>query len=162
MLGRARTIIRPSWRRSGVRQRPAVYVGAAALATVAVAATLALEQTTGPTFFGLVLVAVAAAVWLGGLGPALVATAVTGVKGLTTVVPISPPTEYYDYVRSNGVVTRGNNYPSYLANAVTNPDRRAYCAPVRDDLAANDGDEHGDRLARSRRELRHRHGDEAG
>jgi X-Pro dipeptidyl-peptidase len=80
-------------------------------------------------------------------GSLALATAVTGVKGLTTVVPISPPAEYYDYVRSNGVVTRGNNYPSYLANVVTNPDRRAYCAPVRDDLAANDGDEHGDYTA---------------
>ncbi|MEV5447648.1 CocE/NonD family hydrolase, partial [Streptomyces sp. NPDC052644] len=43
-------------------------------------------------------------------GSLAMATAVTGVKGLTTVVPISGPTEYYDYVRSNGVVTRGNSY----------------------------------------------------
>ena len=27
---------------------------------------------------------------------------------------------------------------------MTNPDRRAYCAPVRDELSANDGDENGD------------------
>src|ERR1043165_3597863 len=32
-------------------------------------------------------------------GSLALATAVTGVKGLTTVVPISPPSEYYDYVR---------------------------------------------------------------
>jgi X-Pro dipeptidyl-peptidase len=80
-------------------------------------------------------------------GSLALATAVTGVRGLTTVVPISPPAEYYDYVRSNGVVTRGNNYPSFLANAVTNPERRDYCKPVRDDLAANDGDETGDYTA---------------
>ncbi|MEV1288060.1 CocE/NonD family hydrolase [Micromonospora sp. NPDC049679] len=80
-------------------------------------------------------------------GSLAMATAVTGVPGLTTVVPIGGPTEYYDYVRSNGVVTRGNDYTSYLANVVTNPDRRAYCKPVRDDLAANDGDEHGDYTA---------------
>ncbi|ROO62437.1 X-Pro dipeptidyl-peptidase [Micromonospora sp. Llam0] len=80
-------------------------------------------------------------------GSLAMATAVTGVKGLTTIVPIGGPAEYYDYVRSNGVVTRGNSYPSYLANVVTNPDRRDYCRPVRDELAANDGDEHGDYTA---------------
>ncbi|WP_326551766.1 CocE/NonD family hydrolase [Micromonospora sp. NBC_01813] len=80
-------------------------------------------------------------------GSLAMATAVTGVKGLTTIVPIGGPSEYYDYVRSNGVVTRGNDYPSYLANVVTNPDRRDYCKPVRDALAANDGDEHGDYTA---------------
>lgn len=80
-------------------------------------------------------------------GSLALATAVTGVKGLTTVVPISPPAEYYDYVRSNGVVTRGNSYVAGLANTVTNPDRRAYCQPVRDALAAGDGDETGDYTA---------------
>ncbi|MFI9526165.1 CocE/NonD family hydrolase [Micromonospora rosaria] len=77
-------------------------------------------------------------------GSLAMATAVTGVKGLTTIVPIGGPTEYYDYVRSNGVVTRGNSYVSYLANVVTNPERRAHCAPVRDAIGAADGDEHGD------------------
>jgi X-Pro dipeptidyl-peptidase len=77
-------------------------------------------------------------------GSLALATAVTGVKGLTTVVPISPPSEYYDYVRSNGVVTRGGDYVSYLANVVTNPDRRQYCAPVRAEIGAADGDETGD------------------
>ncbi|GIJ44192.1 X-Pro dipeptidyl-peptidase [Virgisporangium aliadipatigenens] len=80
-------------------------------------------------------------------GSLAMATAVTGVEGLTTIVPISGPTEYYDYVRSNGVVTRGNSYVSYLANVVTNPDRRDYCAPVRDALGAADGDETGDYTA---------------
>ncbi|MEV6636751.1 CocE/NonD family hydrolase [Actinoplanes sp. NPDC051470] len=80
-------------------------------------------------------------------GSLALATAVTGVKGLTTVVPISPPTEYYDYVRSNGVVTRGNDYVSGLANTVTNPDRRAYCAPVRAEIGAADGDDTGDYTA---------------
>ncbi|TDB98603.1 CocE/NonD family hydrolase [Micromonospora fluostatini] len=77
-------------------------------------------------------------------GSLAMSTAVTGVKGLTTIVPIGGPTEYYDYVRSNGVVTRGNSYVSYLANVVTNPDRREYCKPVRDAIGAADGDEHGD------------------
>ncbi|GAA4452646.1 CocE/NonD family hydrolase [Phytohabitans houttuyneae] len=80
-------------------------------------------------------------------GSLAMATAVTGVKGLTTVVPISGPTEYYDYVRSNGVITRGNSYVAFLANAVTNPERRAYCQPTRDRIAAEDGDEHGDYTA---------------
>ncbi|MGH9026330.1 MAG: CocE/NonD family hydrolase, partial [Acidimicrobiia bacterium] len=72
------------------------------------------------------------------------AAAATGVQGLSTVVPISAISSWYDYTRSNGVVQRGNSYPSFLANAVTNPDRRAYCAAVRNILAASDGDEHGD------------------
>ena len=72
------------------------------------------------------------------------AAAATGVQGLSTVVPISAISSWYDYTRSNGIVQRGSSYPSFLANAVTNPDRRAYCAAVRDDLALNDGDLHGD------------------
>ncbi|MBB5790426.1 CocE/NonD family hydrolase [Jiangella mangrovi] len=71
-------------------------------------------------------------------------TAVSGVEGLTTIVPISAIASYYDYTRSNGVIQRGNNYLASLANTVTNPDRRDYCRPVRDTLSANDGDETGD------------------
>ena len=68
----------------------------------------------------------------------------TGVGGLSTIVPISAISSWYDYTRSNGVVTRGNSYPSFLSNTVTNPDRRAHCAAVRATLAATDGDETGD------------------
>lgn len=71
-------------------------------------------------------------------------TAVSGVEGLTTIVPISAIASYYDYTRSNGVIQRGNNYLASLANTVTNPERRDHCAPVRDRLSANDGDESGD------------------
>ncbi|HEX6358404.1 CocE/NonD family hydrolase [Actinophytocola sp.] len=71
-------------------------------------------------------------------------TAVSGVDGLTTIVPITAISSYYDYTRSNGVVQRGNNYLASLANTVTDPDRRDHCAPVRDRLSANDGDESGD------------------
>ncbi|MEU8264221.1 Xaa-Pro dipeptidyl-peptidase [Micromonospora sp. NPDC048999] len=77
-------------------------------------------------------------------GSLAMATAVTGVKGLTTIVPISGPSEYYDYTRSNGVVTRGSHYVASLANTVTNPERRAYCKPVRDAMSALDGDATGD------------------
>ena len=72
------------------------------------------------------------------------AVAASGVEGLSTIVPISAIASYYDYTRTNGVIQRGNNYLASLANTVTNPDRRAYCAPVRDELSANDGDENGD------------------
>jgi X-Pro dipeptidyl-peptidase len=71
-------------------------------------------------------------------------TAVSGVDGLTTIVPISAISSYYDYTRSNGVIQRGNNYLASLANIVTNPERRDHCAPVRDRLSADDGDESGD------------------
>lgn len=71
-------------------------------------------------------------------------TAVSGVDGLTTIVPISAISSYYDYTRSNGVIQRGDDYLASLANTITNPDRRDHCAPVRDRLSANDGDESGD------------------
>jgi X-Pro dipeptidyl-peptidase len=72
------------------------------------------------------------------------AVAASGVDGLTTIVPISAIASYYDYTRTNGVVQRGNHYLQSLASTVTNPDRRAYCKPVRDELDANDGDATGD------------------
>lgn len=72
------------------------------------------------------------------------AAAATGVDGLSTIVPISAISSWYDYTRSNGVIQRGNSYPSFLARAVTNPDRRDYCEGVRNVLAATDGDESGD------------------
>jgi X-Pro dipeptidyl-peptidase len=68
----------------------------------------------------------------------------TGVEGLSTIVPISAISSWYDYTRSNGVVTRGNSYPSGLSSTVTDPDRRAYCAAVRATMALTDGDETGD------------------
>ena len=72
------------------------------------------------------------------------AVAATDVEGLSTIVPISAISSWYDYTRSNGVIQRGGSYPSSLSNTVTNPSRRAYCATVRNIMAANDGDEHGD------------------
>jgi X-Pro dipeptidyl-peptidase len=71
-------------------------------------------------------------------------TAVSGVDGLTTIVPITAIASYYDYTRAGGVVQRGNDYLASLANTITDPDRRDHCAPVRDRLSANDGDESGD------------------
>ena len=68
----------------------------------------------------------------------------TGVEGLSTIVPISAISSWYDYTRSNGVVTRGNNYPSSLSNTVTDPAGRAHCAAVRATMRATDGDETGD------------------
>ncbi|MER5458372.1 Xaa-Pro dipeptidyl-peptidase [Micromonospora sp. NPDC002389] len=72
------------------------------------------------------------------------AAAATGVDGLTTIVPISAISNWYDYSRSNGLVTRANNYSGSLANNVTNPDRRQYCAPVRTQLGQGGDDATGD------------------
>ncbi len=69
--------------------------------------------------------------------------AATGVDGLTTIVPVSAISRWYDYSRTNGV-RQNNNYPAGLANTVTNADRRTLCAPTRDAMSAIDGDEHGD------------------
>ena len=72
------------------------------------------------------------------------AAAATGVDGLTTIVPISAISSWYDYSRSNGLVTRGNNYSGSLSNTVTNPERRAHCAPVRAQLGQGVDDVTGD------------------
>ncbi|HEX5540402.1 MAG TPA: Xaa-Pro dipeptidyl-peptidase [Micromonospora sp.] len=72
------------------------------------------------------------------------AAAATGVDGLATIVPISAISSWYDYSRSNGLVTRANNYSGSLANTVTNPNRRAYCAPVRAQLGQQVDDVTGD------------------
>ncbi|MBY8874231.1 Xaa-Pro dipeptidyl-peptidase [Micromonospora sp. PLK6-60] len=72
------------------------------------------------------------------------AAAASGVDGLSTIVPISAISSWYDYSRSNGLVTRANNYSGSLANTVTNPARRAYCAPVRAQLGVDGDDVTGD------------------
>jgi X-Pro dipeptidyl-peptidase len=79
-------------------------------------------------------------------GALAMAGAVSGVDGLATVVPISGPYNYYDYTRSNGIVMRGNNYLVSLARTITNDDpaRQTRCTPVWNEIAAADGDEHGD------------------
>ncbi len=71
------------------------------------------------------------------------AAAATGVEGLSTIVPISAISSWYDYSRSNGI-RFNTNYPSSLSNTVTNAARRAYCAPIRTILNDTDGDETGD------------------
>ncbi|MGD9571355.1 MAG: hypothetical protein AB7V62_05685 [Thermoleophilia bacterium] len=86
------------------------------LAAVAVAATLALEQTTGPTFFGIVLVAVAGAVWLGGIGPAVVATAVTGAgMALALLPPIGQPSSTTARRRSAGSCSWARRWSSRVS-----------------------------------------------
>jgi X-Pro dipeptidyl-peptidase len=70
-------------------------------------------------------------------------TASSGVAGLTTIVPISAISSWYEYSRSNGI-RFNTNYPSSLASAITDEDNFAHCAPVREFFNANDGDETGD------------------
>ncbi|MEU8299029.1 Xaa-Pro dipeptidyl-peptidase [Micromonospora sp. NPDC048909] len=72
------------------------------------------------------------------------AAAASGVRGLTTIVPISAISSWYDYSRSNGLVTRANNYSGSLSNTVTNPERREHCAPVREQLGVDGDDVTGD------------------
>jgi X-Pro dipeptidyl-peptidase len=79
-------------------------------------------------------------------GALAMAGAASGVEGLTTVVPISGPYNYYDYTRTSGIVTRGNNYLVSLARAITDDDpaRQVRCSPVWNEISAMDGDENGD------------------
>lgn len=72
------------------------------------------------------------------------AAAASGVDGLATIVPISAISSWYDYSRSNGLVTRANNYSGSLANTVTDPARREHCAPVRAQLGQAVDDDTGD------------------
>ncbi len=67
----------------------------------------------------------------------------TGVDGLSTIVPISAISSWYDYARSNGI-RFNTNYPSSLSNTVTDPADRPGCATVRLTLDMTDGDESGD------------------
>jgi X-Pro dipeptidyl-peptidase len=69
--------------------------------------------------------------------------AATGVDGLKTIVPVSAISAWYDYSRTGGI-RHNTNYPASLANTVTNPSRRALCAPSRADFNEQDGDETGD------------------
>ena len=74
------------------------------------------------------------------------AAAAIGVDGLSTIVPISAISTWYNYTRQAGLGLSGwaNNYASSLSNTVTNPDRRPECAAVRTNLNATDGDENFD------------------
>ncbi len=84
----------------------------------------------------------------------------TGVDGLTTIVPISAISDWYDYSRMGGVVET-TNYPRSLDNSITSDkpasslgvvppvNKNALCqkTPIPDVfnwLNANDGDESGD------------------
>jgi X-Pro dipeptidyl-peptidase len=80
--------------------------------------------------------------------------AATGVDGLTTVVPISGISSWYDYSRSNGV-RFNTDYPFSLSSAITDdqgvlqlgvvpPGRSAACTQKIQDLRTQDGDETGD------------------
>jgi X-Pro dipeptidyl-peptidase len=70
--------------------------------------------------------------------------AATGVEGLTTIVPISAISQWYEYSRTGGI-RHNTNYPgNVLAEAITNDDRLALCAASRMQMNDEDGDEHGD------------------
>ena len=63
------------------------------------------------------------------------AAAAIGVDGLSTIVPISAISTWYNYTRQAGLGLSGwaNNYPSSLSNTVTNPARRPECAARTDE-----------------------------
>jgi X-Pro dipeptidyl-peptidase len=70
--------------------------------------------------------------------------AATGVDGLSTIVPISAISQWYEYSRTGGIRHNTNYAGNILANTVTNPDRRVHCEPSRTILNDTDGDETGD------------------
>lgn len=68
--------------------------------------------------------------------------AAAGIEGLETIVPIGAISSWYDYYRYGGVL-RTRNGPGGLSNTVTNSDRRALCAPVREELRIASDDTSG-------------------
>jgi X-Pro dipeptidyl-peptidase len=80
----------------------------------------------------------------------------TGVEGLTTIVPISAISAWYDYSRSNGIrQNTGTHYPASLSNTITAntnatnlgvvpPSNNAACLPSRNAMSLVDGDATGD------------------
>ena len=89
-------------------------------------------------------------------------TAATGVEGLTTIVPISAISAWYNYSRTGGV-RNNTNYPSGLSSSIAGVQsdvgvqpprptnsagqvvtRQTLCAPTRTLQDQQDGDEHGD------------------
>ena len=74
--------------------------------------------------------------------------AATGVEGLTTIVPISAISQWYEYSRTGGI-RHNTNYPgNSLAAAVTNPDRRDSVRRL-----AHDDERHRRRRARRRQRV---------
>ena len=82
--------------------------------------------------------------------------AATGVDGLTTIVPQSAISDWYDYSRSNGIRTSSTHYPTFLNQAITFdatpspgvslPNRLSICnAAVNTGFNTIDGDDTGDR-----------------
>jgi X-Pro dipeptidyl-peptidase len=68
--------------------------------------------------------------------------AATGVKGLTTIVPISAISSWYDYYRDNGALYTADFGPAWLSGNV-NGRPQEVCQPLRDDLLAGSANETG-------------------
>jgi len=79
----------------------------------------------------------------------------TGVDGLTTIVPESAISDWYDYSRMGGVRTAGTHYPAALSSAIVHnvgatqlgvvpTDRSTLCLTSRNAMSAADGDADGD------------------
>lgn len=68
--------------------------------------------------------------------------AATGVEGLETIVPIGAISSWYDYYRYGGIPFYLNG-PAGLSRTVTNTERIAECAPIREDISSRSDDETG-------------------
>ncbi|MFK0220197.1 CocE/NonD family hydrolase [Streptomyces vinaceus] len=81
-------------------------------------------------------------------GTLALATATTGVRGLKTVVPMLPVSDWYDYYRANGGNVGPKGYPGNDADMhvklVLTRDRPEACARAVTDVQARMGHENGD------------------
>ena len=70
--------------------------------------------------------------------------AATGVEGLTTIVPISAISSWYDYTRTNGVIAARQPLPAVPRQHRHRRRPARLLPPIRDALSADDGDATGD------------------
>jgi X-Pro dipeptidyl-peptidase len=80
-------------------------------------------------------------------GTLAIAAAADGVPGLTTIVPMSAISNWYDYARDQGIPYNGawgDRYPEYQADRVISPTARPHCADVLAALGDGAGDDTGD------------------
>lgn len=71
------------------------------------------------------------------------AAAAQGIEGLETIVPIGAISSWYDYYRYGGIPFYRNG-PGGLAGRVTNSERVADCAPIREEMRIASDDDTGD------------------
>ena len=132
------------------------YAAALGFVAVALAMRLALEPLIGDRLpYASVLAAIAAAAWLTGLGPSLLATAVGYLAGFGLYIA---PRDQIDLASPEGLAMSGFYWISALA--IVTLGRRAHEAARRAELSAREAQQCGAALAETERRLAERSNEE--